>query len=117
MKVRVAISDTTYFYYHRLRTGGIGTSWCERPSVLFEIILEGTRATDEREKAARLNQFTLPSLDAYVRIEQDRRELVIEHRSPEGWRREVLDAAGVVKLPTVEVEFALAELYDRLELP
>ena len=60
--------------------------------------------------------LTLPSLDAYVRIEQDRREVVIERRTNAGWQREVLAADAVVSLPTVAVEFPVAELYERLPL-
>ncbi len=97
-----------------MRTGGHGTSWCEKPSVIFEIISENTRHIDEREK--RMAYSTIPSLEAYVLIEQDRREVVIDHRSANGLRREVLDAGGIVKLPTVGVEFAVADLYERLGL-
>jgi Uma2 family endonuclease len=118
LKVRMLLSSSTYFYYPDAMivcgSAGLGASWCERPSVLFEILSESTRAVDEREK--RMAYLTLPSLDAYVRIEQERREVVIEHRAPEGWRREVLGADGIVKLPTVEVEFPVAELYERLNL-
>jgi len=118
MKMRLAVSGTTYFYYPDAMifcgTTGLGPSWCERPSVIFEIISESTRSTDEREK--RMAYLTLPSLDAYVRIEQERREVVIERRTNEGWQREVLAADGIVRLPTVDVEFPVAELYERLSL-
>ena len=118
MKMRLTISTTTYFYYPDAMifcgTTGLGPSWCERPSVIFEILSESTRSIDEREK--RMAYLTLPSLDAYVRIEQERREVVIERRTNAGWQREVLAADGIVRLPTVEVEFPVAELYERLPL-
>lgn len=91
---------------------GLGPSWCERPSVVFEILSESTRTIDEREK--RMAYLSLPSLDAYVRIEQERCEVVVEYRTNEGWRREVLGCEAVVRLPTVGVEFPVVELYERL---
>ena len=118
MKLRLSISTTTYFYYPDAMIfcggSGLGPSWCERPSVVFEILSESTRSIDEREK--RMAYLTLPSLDAYVRIEQERREVVIERRTNAGWQREVLAADALVRLPTVEVEFPVAELYERLAL-
>ncbi len=118
MKLRLSISTTTYFYYPDAMIfcggTGLGASCCERPSVIFEILSESTRSIDEREK--RMAYLTLPSLDAYVRIEQERCEVVIERRTNAGWQREVLAADGTVRLPTVEVEFPVAELYERLAL-
>ncbi len=118
MKLRLSVSATTYFYYPDAMifcgSVGLGPSWCERPSVVFEILSESTRTIDEREK--RMAYLTLPSLDAYVRIEQERREVIVERRTTEGWRREIVAADGVVSLPTVEVEFSVAELYERLTL-
>lgn len=116
LKVRLNLSGSTYFYYPDgmivCGQAGLGPSWCDQPSVLFEIISESTRDHDEREK--RMAYLTISSLDAYVRIEQDRREVVIDRRTPGGWSREVLAADGVLRLPTVEVEFPVAELYERL---
>ena len=118
LKLRLRLSGSTYFYYPDAMIvcgqAGVGPSWCERPSVLFEIISESTRDHDEREK--RMAYLTVPSLDAYVRIEQDRREVVIDRRAPEGWLREVIGTDGVIRLPTVEVEFPVSELYERLQL-
>jgi len=118
MKLRLAVSATTYFYYPDAMifcgTAGLGPSWCERPSVIFEILSESTRSIDEREK--RMAYLALPSLDAYVRIEQERCEVVIERRTNEGWQREIFGPDGLVRLPTVDVEFPVAELYERLTL-
>ena len=119
MKVRLSMAGDTYFYYPDAMVvcgqAGLGTSWCERPSVIFEILSPGTRNIDDREK--RMAYHTIPSLDAYVMIEQDRFEAIVEHRDPEGWRREVLTGKdAMLQLPTVEIEFPLADLYERLNL-
>ncbi|MEO6785614.1 MAG: Uma2 family endonuclease, partial [Chthoniobacteraceae bacterium] len=58
------------------------------------------------------------TLEAYVRIEQDRAEVVVERRTPEGWRAERFSGIGaVVGLPTLEIELPLAELYERIKFP
>ena len=93
-----------------------GNGWRERPAAIFEILSESTRHTDEREK--RLAYLALPSLLAYVRIEQDRPEVAIEQCVPDGgWRVErVRGLNAVARLPGTlgMVELPLAVLYERL---
>ena len=118
MKVRLLPLDSTYYYYPDAMIAcdptDSGHGWRERPSALFEIITEDTRRIDEREK--RLAYLQLASLQFYVRIEQDRAEVVIERRTPEGWKTErVSGLEAVVELPALEIALPLAELYERLK--
>jgi Uma2 family endonuclease len=118
MKVRLSLAEDTYFYYPDAMVvcekAGLGPSWCERPSVLFEILSPGTRSIDDREK--RMAHRTIPSLDAYVTIESEQMEAVVEYRDFQGWRREVFNGKdALVRLPTAEIEFTLTELYERLD--
>ncbi len=119
MKVRLRQAEDTYFYYPDAMIScdptDSGDGWKERPTVLFEILSPSTRRIDEREK--RLAYSSVPGLEAYVRIEQDRASVTVDWRTEFGWKAEVasgLDA--VVSLPGVGVELALADLYERLEL-
>ena len=120
MKLRLSMNapDTTYFYYPDAmivcdQKGSSKYGWRERPAAIFEIISESTRHIDEREK--KLAYLQLPSLEAYVRIEQERPEVVVEMRTLEGWKRErVIGLDGTVRLPALEVELPLAELYERV---
>lgn len=99
-------------------TDSPGCRWRERPAALFEILSESTRRTDEREK--RLAYLELPSLQAYVRIDPDRPEVVMDVRTAatEDWRMEhCRGLAAVVKLPALGMELPLAELYERLVFP
>ena len=122
MKVRLQhpSSGRAYFYYPDAMIAcnpiDAGRSWRTQPTALFEIISESTRQIDEREKRAAY--LELGSLEAYVRIEQDRPEAVVERRTLEGWKLERLTGLdAVIHLPTLEIELPLAELYERVAFP
>jgi Uma2 family endonuclease len=110
--------DSTYFSYPDAmivcdQKGSAKYGWRERPAAIFEIISESTRHIDEREK--KLAYLQIPSLEAYVRIEQSRPEAVIDFRTLEGWKRErIIGLDGVIRLPSLEVEFPMSELYERV---
>jgi Uma2 family endonuclease len=82
MKVKVQWAGDTYFYYPDALIvcgkAGVGPSWCEAPRVIFEVISESTRKIDEREKW--MVYKMIPSLDAYVRIEQEQRLVAVDRR-------------------------------------
>ena len=122
MKVRLQLqsSRSTCFYYPDAmidcNSPDVGSGWRERPAALFEIVSESTRQIDEREKRAAY--LDLGSLEAYVRLEPDRPEAVIESRTIEGWKLERLTGLdAIISLPTLEIELSLAELYERVTFP
>lgn len=122
MKVRLQhpSSGSTCFYYPdaliACNPADVGRGWREQPAALFEILSESTRQIDERDKRAAY--LGLHSLEAYVRIEQDRPEVVVERRTIEGWQLErITGLDAVVRLPTLEIELPLAELYEWLTFP
>ena len=75
---------------------------------------DSTRGIDEREK--RLAYLELPSLQAYVRIEQDGPAITADVRTEEGeWKIEqFIGLESVAVLPTLKMELPLAELYERM---
>ena len=120
MRVRLRPLDSTYFYYPDAMVAcdptDSGHGWRERPAALFEIISEDTRRVEDGEK--RIPYLQLPSLQAYVRIEQARPEVVVDRRTPDGWKSEVVSGlGGVVRLPALGLELALAELFERVNFP
>jgi Uma2 family endonuclease len=88
VKLNYSFLGTEYFYYPDgmivCDPTDADDRFCERPAVVFEVISESTRTTDEREK--RDTYHRLPSVQAYVRIEQHRPEIVVEQRTGRGWK-------------------------------
>lgn len=79
------------------------------PTVVVEVLSPSTALTDRRVKAA--EHAALPSVLAYVMLEQDQPRLVVLRRSGD-WREEVvagLDAK--LSLPELGIEVSLDALY------
>ncbi|MBV9656716.1 MAG: Uma2 family endonuclease [Verrucomicrobia bacterium] len=123
MRLRLQQPGGTYFYYPDAMIAcdptDVGKGWRERPAALFEILSDSTRQIDAREKRAAY--LGLGSLDAYVRIEQARAEVIVERRTSNGgWQMERhLGVAATVRLPGKlgMIELPLAELYEGVTLP
>jgi Uma2 family endonuclease len=118
MKVRLKVFGESWFYYPDAMIScdpaDAGRNWRERPAALFEIVSERTRRIDAREK--RMAYLQLPSLEAYVRLEQIRAEVVVDLRSERGWTPQVLSGlSAVLKMPSLGIEAPLAGIYDGVE--
>jgi len=114
-KVRVRLPSHDRFYYPDASVvcheNPPQDSYQDEPVVLVEVLSPSTRRTDEGEK--RDAYLTIPSLAAYLLVEQDSPAVVILRRTGQGFQREVhegLDA--VVALPELGVTLPLAEVYD-----
>ena len=119
-RLRPQPSGRAHYYYPDAMIAcdptDVGRGWRERPTVLFEMASVSTRQIDEREKRSAYLQ--LSSLDAYVRVEQDHPEVVLEHRTLEGWRLEHLTGLeATIQLASVGIELPLAELYEGIAFP
>ena len=123
MKLRLQpqLGNHVYFYYPDAMiacdpTDSPGEGWRERPAALFEIMSFSTRHVDTREK--RLAYLQIESLEGYVRIEQKRAEVIVERRTPESWKVErAVGLGGIARLPSLEIELPLSELYERVTFP
>ncbi len=120
MKLRINLFGDFDFYYPDAMiacdsTDGVGHGWRERPTVLFEIISEETRRIDQREK--RLAYLQIASLEAYIRIEQARAEVLAEVRAGAAWKTTRLSGPDAkLELTTLGIDLPLAELYERVRL-
>lgn len=84
------------------------------PVAIFEVLSPSTRVLDQTTKFVEYQ--ALPSLTAYILVQQERPEVSVYRRQEDGtWTIAIvsgLDAA--VTLDDVGVTFPLAEIYDRL---
>ena len=87
------------------------------PTVIFDVLSPSTEAYDRLQKFD--HYMTLPSLREYVLIRQDRPEVLTYFRQEDGtWAiRIIRDLENDVPIPSVGIEIAMRELYDRVEFP
>ena len=84
----------------------------ERPTVIIEVLSPETERTDRREKAIAYRQ--IPTVEAYVLVEQERMAATILRRTEPGWQSDVLEGPGsILKLPAISVEIPLERIYER----
>jgi Uma2 family endonuclease len=117
-KIRLRLPREVRFYYPDVsvicRPNPPDDSFQDEPAVLVEVLSERTRRIDEGEKKDAY--VTIPSLSAYVLVEQATATAVVFRRTEQGFVREVyqgLDA--VIPLREIDVELPLAEVYDAVE--
>lgn len=118
-KIRLRLPAQTRFYYPDVsvvcRLNPPGDTFQDEPAVIVEVISRKTRRTDEGEKKDAY--LRLPSVDAYLIVQQENAAVLVYRRTSQGFEREVftgLDA--VIPLPTIEAELPLAEAYEAVEL-
>ena len=88
------------------------------PTLIVEVLSITTEAYDRGEKSAHFRR--LESLREYVLIAQDRvrvERYTRRDESGEWLLTESSDPNGVVALPAIGCELALAEIYDKVDLP
>ena len=89
-----------------------GRPYRERPRYVFEVISPDTRSTDEREKS--VSYFHMPSVEAYVLIEQHERKVRLWRRGENWWDETVLTAPDdELQLPDLGFALRLDRLYAR----
>ena len=84
------------------------------PVVIFEVVFESTGRTDRTVRLAKYR--ALSSVQRYVMPEQGQVVATAFTRVETGWVLERLDASGVLSMPEIGEEVAIAELYDGLDL-
>ena len=102
MKVKIPPAFAEVFYYPDVLVACDPTDnakyYRERPSLIFEVLSPETERTDRREKAIAYRQ--IPTLEAYVLIEQDRVAMTVLRRADPGWQSELLEGSdALLKLP------------------
>jgi Uma2 family endonuclease len=114
-KIRLRLPHQVRFYYPDAsvvcRPNPPDDSVQDEPAVLLEVLSRRTRRTDEGEK--RDAYVTIPSLGAYLLVEQETPTVVVFRRTEQGFVREIYQGPeAVIPLPEVDAELPLAEVYD-----
>ncbi|WP_425617234.1 Uma2 family endonuclease [Anatilimnocola sp. NA78] len=117
-KIRVRLPTHLRFYYPDCsvvcRPNPQDDSFQDDPAVIFEVISRSTRRTDEGEK--RDAYLTIPSLSAYVIVEQEKAAVVVYRRTDSGFVPEVYEGpAAIIPLAEIETELPLSEMYEGVE--
>lgn len=110
MKIRIREAETFYYpdVFVTCDPADREPLYKEHPKVVFEVLSPTTETTDRREKLLIYRQ--LASLEEYVLIGQDRRRVEVFRRAA-GWLPEVLVGEDALRLESLGVELALAEVY------
>lgn len=117
-KIRVCLPEEIRFYYPDdsiiERANPQSDSFQDEPVVIFEVLSRRTRRIDEGEKKDAYLQ--IPSLRAYVLVEQETAAAIVWRRSRQGFVREVYEGLeAIVPLGEVGIDLPLAQIYDGVE--
>lgn len=119
LRVRIRTNTAEFYYYPDVTVDCSGVAdaaqFAEQPRVIFEVLSPETERIDRGEKLR--NYQSLPSLDAYVLVDQHRVAVMIHRRSEGGWSRELLtEKAEILTLPTIGCSVSVAAIYQRTGL-
>jgi Uma2 family endonuclease len=117
-KIRVRLPTHVRFYYPDAsvicRPNPQSDSFQDEPAAIVEVLSRKTRRIDEGEKKDAY--LTIPSLSAYLLVEQEMPAVVVHRRTEQGFVREVYEGlSAVIPLPDLDTSLPLAELYDGVE--
>ena len=113
-KIRIHLGNHIRFYYPDVSVVCTSNPWTasfqDEPVMIFEVLSNRTRRADTGEKQDAY--LTIPSLKAFVLIEQEAPFVVVFRRGQNGFDREVYESlAAVIPLPEIETELPLSEIY------
>lgn len=113
-KIRIQLPTHVRFYYPDssvICTPNLPSdSYQDQPSVVVEVLSRNTRRIDEGEKKDAY--LTIPTLSAYLLIEQEFATVTVYRRTEQGFAREMYRDNDTIPLPEVDAELPLAEIYE-----
>ncbi len=117
-KIRLRLPHQVRFYYPDVsvicRPNPQSDSFQDEPAVLVEVLSKRTRRIDEGEKKDAY--LTIPSLCAYLLVEQESPTVVVFRRTEHGFVREIHEGLeAVIPLREIDSELPLADVYDAVE--
>lgn len=117
-KIRIKLPTQVRFYYPDASvicdSNPPDDSFQDRPVVIVEVLSRNTRRIDQGEK--REAYLTIPTLCAYLLIEQDGPAAIVYRRTEQGFVEETyVDIKAVIPLTEIDTELPLDEIYERVE--
>jgi Uma2 family endonuclease len=114
-KIRIRLPTQMRFYYPDAsvicRPNPQTDSFQDEPAVIVEVLSRRSRRIDEGEK--REAYLTIPSLCAYILIEQETAAVVVDRRTEQGFSQESYQGLEAsIPLPELGIELPLSEIYD-----
>lgn len=113
--VKVRVSHRKNYYYPDVVVGcSVDDSneyYLKNPCLIVEVLSSSTAKRDRTEKL--LSYMNIPSLQAYLLVAQDRPEVDLFFRSPDGgWDVQWFEGLELsFQLPCVQTQLSLAEIY------
>ena len=118
MKARIHDARDESYYYPDVMVNcdpaGQQTYFCDTPALIVEVLSPSTEAIDRREKFTAYRRIL--SLHTYILAEQDRREVTVYRRLPEGWEKTILTGADTLQVPELEFSVSMDAIYARTGL-
>ena len=113
-KVRLEVGGAELFYYPDVvvscHPAAIEKYFLRSPTLIVEVLSESTETIDRREKHTNYRQA--PTLEEYVLVAQERREVTVFRRAT-GWQGEVFtDESAQVELRSVAHTLSVREIYE-----
>ncbi len=113
-KVRLEINREDIFYYPDVMVAcqrvGVEQYYLRYPTLLVEVLSPTTENIDRREKL--LNYPQISTVEEYVLIAQDSREVTI-HRRAEAWTPRMVTAPEApVEFRSIKLSLPLAQIYE-----
>jgi Uma2 family endonuclease len=116
MKVRVAQQSAYYYPDVVVTCDGRDTSpesekfYLVAPALIVEVLSPATEAIDRREKM--LAYRTLESLQEYVLVDQEQRQIEVYRRTKAGWSADTLSPGDTMSLESIGLTLSLDEVYE-----
>jgi len=119
VKVRLEVAREEIFYYPDVvvtcHPTGVERLFVRLPTLIFEVLSPSTENTDRREKKSNYQQT--PTLEEYVIVAQDRREVTVFRRA-DRWAGETYAAPdSVVEFRSIKQALTVAEIYEDVVFP
>jgi Uma2 family endonuclease len=118
MKVRIPFATHTRFYYPDVsvvcESNPPDQTYQDRPVLIVEVLSRDTRRTDEAEKKEAY--LAIPTLQAYLLIEQKSARVTVFRRREQGFEAEVYsESASAIPLEFINATLPLRDIYDGVE--